>query len=408
MHSSRGQNMKKPSVLYLSSRSLYVAEPNIVSASCLNEYEAEKADLVVYGEDYMSSKAPKAKEDVSFSNAINANVNLRHMSPKRCLEIYLQFKTKTYEPKFLSGKSSQIKELNSKILRVNKAKCPIVLITGEAGTGKEIVARSLLSEGENCIELNCAAIPEELLESELFGYEAGAFTGATRAKAGLIELASHGVLFLDEIAELSTKLQAKLLRVIEYKSFKRLGSTKNMEFRGRIVAATNKDLKEMIKKGSFREDLFYRLSAINLSIPALRYRKSDLALLFEEINFSKYLQHKEALYKEFDDEFLEYLERQDWNGNIRELKNKIESYYVFYPDHTNFKLNCIQLEEGRPSEQAFELPSGGLNFMELERSLLISALQRSKGNKTKASKLLGLSRHCFRYRLQKHDIVDHR
>ena len=212
--------------------------------------------------------------------------------------------------------------------------------------------------------------------------------------------------FLDEIAELP-KLQAKLLRVIEYKSFKRLGSTKNMEFRGRIIAATNKDLKEMIKKGSFREDLFYRLSAINLSIPALRYRESDLALLFEEINFSKYLQHKEALYKEFDGEFLEHLERQEWKGNIRELKNKIESYYVFYPDHASFKLNCIQLEEGSSRDKAFELPSEGLNFMELERSLLISALQKSKGNKTKASKLLGLSRHCFRYRLQKHDIVDH-
>ena len=187
--------MKKPSVLYLSSTGLSVAGLNVVNASFLNEHEDRHWDLIVYGEDYESSKAIKAFGTISFSKAINADVNLRHMSPKRCLEIYLQFKNNTYESKFLSGNSSQIKDLNSKILRVNKAKCPIVLITGEAGTGKEIVARSLLSEGEKFIEINCAAIPEDLLESELFGYEAGAFTGAIRAKAGLIELASDGLLF---------------------------------------------------------------------------------------------------------------------------------------------------------------------------------------------------------------------
>ena len=213
------------------------------------------------------------------------------------------------------------------------------------------------------------------------------------------------ITFLDEIAELSTSFKQNFLESLNTRVFKRLGSTKNMEFKGRIIAATNKDLKEMIKKGSFRRS-FYRLSAINLSIPALRYRESDLALLFEEINFSKYLQHKRALYKEFDGEFLEHLERQEWKGNIRELKNKIESYYVFYPDHTSFKLNCIQLEE-----VALEIKLSSsvedLNFMEIERSLLISALQRSR-KQNKGFQTSRTSRHCFRYRLQKHDIVDHR
>lgn len=403
--------MKKTSVLYLSSSALSVAGFDIVNSSSLGGFDSGQIDLVVYGYDYVGSKEPTALskdvETISFCPSVNAKVNLKHLSPMRCLEIYKEVKKNSQELKFLSGKSSKIKELNSKIARVNKARCPIVLITGEAGTGKEIVARSLLVEGEKCIELNCAAIPEDLLESELFGYEAGAFTGAVRAKAGLIELARDGVLFLDEIAELSVKLQAKLLRVIEYKSFKRLGSTTNIEFQGRIIAATNRDLKGMIKKGSFREDLYYRLSAINLNIPALRYRTSDIALLFEEMNFSKYLEHGESLYKDFDGALVARLEEQRWKGNIRELKNKIESYYVFYPEHSNFELNCIQLEEQSDLNIDFELPSEGINFEQLERALLVSALERCEGNKTKASKLLGLSRHCFRYRLEKYDIAKH-
>ena len=269
--------MKKPSVLYLGTKEVCVDGLDLVYAQSSELIERKAYDLIVYPSEFNSSivlpEYLKSTKAISFSKRKQSDINISYISYKRSMEIFLNSFKQQCSSRQLSGESEKISDLKSKIRRVNNAKCRVILITGEAGTGKEIVARSLVASNEVCVELNCAAIPEELLESELFGYEQGAFTGANRSKIGLIELANDGVIFLDEIAELSLKLQAKLLRVIEYRKFKRLGSTKDIYFKGRVIAATNRNLQKMIELNTFREDLFHRLSAINLDIPPLRHRK---------------------------------------------------------------------------------------------------------------------------------------
>ena len=288
-----------------------------------------------------------------------------------------------------------------------------VLLTGESGTGKELVARVIHSQGLRAqgswIAVNCAALPETLLEAELFGYEPGAFTGATHRKPGRFELAAGGTLFLDEIAEMSPTLQAKLLRVLQEKTFERLGGTKTLVADARIIAATNRDLPRRIAEGTFREDLFYRLSVYPIALPPLRERPEDILPL--AAHFLE--KHQRALRKEIrglTPEACELLLRYTWPGNVRELENVLERAAILCPGgQVTAQELPLALREGPQvparNGQGFRLPPAGLSLAGLEKQLICEALEQTQHNKSRASRLLGLSRTQLRTRMKQHGLA---
>ena len=277
-----------------------------------------------------------------------------------------------------------------------------VLIRGESGTGKERIARLIHHQsprGDRPIQgINCAAFPETLLESELFGYEKGAFTGAYGRKIGLIEAASGSTLFLDEVADMSLSTQAKLLRVVQEKEIRRIGSVTTVPVDVRIVAATNKNLEEEIGKRTFREDLFYRLNIIPIFIPPLRERREDIpALVCHFVSQSSRL-------KSVDPEAMRLLCDYDWPGNVRELEAVMERIAVLSTGDTvtvNDLPPELREKSNRLTNREWRLPEGGVNFEEWERNLLTQALERSHGVMSEAAKLLGMTYRTFQYRAMK-------
>jgi len=277
-----------------------------------------------------------------------------------------------------------------------------VLIRGESGTGKERIARLIHHQsprGDRPIQgINCAAFPETLLESELFGYEKGAFTGAYGRKIGLIEAASGSTLFLDEVADMSLSTQAKLLRVVQEKEIRRIGSVTTVPVDVRIVAATNKNLEEEIGKRTFREDLFYRLNIIPIFIPPLRERREDIpALVCHFVSQSSRL-------KSVDPEAMRLLCDYDWPGNVRELEAVMERIAVLSTGDTvtvNDLPPELREKSNRLTNREWQLPEGGVNFEEWERNLLTQALERSHGVMSEAAKLLGMTYRTFQYRAMK-------
>ncbi|MBI4180277.1 sigma-54-dependent Fis family transcriptional regulator [bacterium] len=281
-----------------------------------------------------------------------------------------------------------------------------ILITGESGTGKELIARSLhqLSRRNDFpfVALNCAAIPENLLEAELFGYEKGAFTGAERRKLGLVELAGGGTLFLDEIGELPFALQPKLLRVLEGGEFRRVGGQDTLRADIRVIAATNKNLLDLSKKKQFREDLYYRLNVIPVEIPPLRDRPGDIELL-AKFFLGEYADRYEKPGLAFDPAALESLKRYPWPGNVRELENTVQRA-VALAEGTH--IHSVFLTPSAPAESSpTEITDGGPTFDELveqyERRLLTEALARAGGNQTEAARILGLKRTTLFMKLKK-------
>jgi DNA-binding NtrC family response regulator len=274
-----------------------------------------------------------------------------------------------------------------------------VLIYGETGTGKELIARALHYTGARrdrpFIVVNCAAIPRELLESELFGFEKGAFTGAITKRIGKIEEASDGTLFLDEIGELELSLQAKLLRVLQENEIERLGSNKKIKVDFRLISSTNRDLKKVVESGNFREDLFYRIDVIQLNMPPLRERSPDIPLLVSEFVKEFCIREKKTL--TVSNEVMKILQNHHWPGNIRQLKNIIERAVVLA------KGRVVTLKE-LPEEL---LPLQGKNevftkrtLRDLEMQAIKNALRECKGNKSKAARVLGISRKAFYKRLK--------
>jgi transcriptional regulator with PAS, ATPase and Fis domain len=311
------------------------------------------------------------------------------------------------------GVSAAVQQIRKMIEKISKIPNTSVLLLGESGTGKSMVAKVIhfASLGKECpfVEVNCAAIPEHLLESELFGYEKGAFTNAVAAKPGLIETADGGTLLLDEISEMSPKLQAKLLSFLETRTFRRLGSNKSIEVQTRIIAATNRDLQELIRDKKFREDLFYRLSVVNIKLPSLREMEDDVVLIarhFVQIFNRSFNKKVSGFTREAEEKIRAY----DWPGNVRELRNVIERAMIF-AEGSHISADDLQLGHSSVANDtdqalsAFQLPPGGIAFEALERKILQDALKMAKGNQSKAARLLQLTRDAFRYRLEKHGLI---
>jgi transcriptional regulator with PAS, ATPase and Fis domain len=312
----------------------------------------------------------------------------------------------------LVGNSQRMRIVRAMIAKLANSNST-VLITGESGTGKELAARAIheLSPRQHgCfVPVNCGAIPEELLESELFGHVRGAFTGAVNARQGRFQFAHGGTLFLDEIAEMSPKLQVKLLRVLQERQFEPVGSDNPVQVDVRVVAATNKDLRVAVREGKFREDLFYRLNVLPLELPSLREREADITLLIRHFLAVHCLRREKAVIQ-IDNEAMAMMEQYSWPGNVRELENLIERIVVLNEDRIvrPRDLPDYVILNAVPQHQTtaqVALPSEGVDldgFLEkIENGLIQQALQRSRGNKTLAAELLKLNRTTFIERLRK-------
>ncbi|HEU5407366.1 MAG TPA: sigma-54 dependent transcriptional regulator [Nitrospira sp.] len=308
----------------------------------------------------------------------------------------------------LIGKSQGMQEIYSKIEQIADSRTT-VLITGESGTGKELVARALHYNSARrerpFIALNCAALPETLIESELFGHEKGSFTDATARRVGQFELANTGTLFLDEIGDLSPVTQAKLLRVIQEREFTRIGGVQPIKVDVRIVAATNKNLDDLVRKGQFREDLYYRINVIALFLPPLRERGEDIPLLAKHF-LEKRLEEERRPQIEFGKDALELLTRYSWPGNVRELENFVEQAFIWSqhaaqitPEH----LPTLIKSDSRSTSLRDDTLAGRISLekavMEFEREIILDALKRTNYVQTHAANLLGISRRMLKYRM---------
>ena len=301
------------------------------------------------------------------------------------------------------GKSEPMRQIFEVIGTLAQAHCT-VLLRGESGTGKELVAQAIhyssQRAGNPFVPVNCAAIPESLLESELFGYEKGAFTGATTRKPGKFELASGGTIFLDEIADMSLAMQAKILRVIQERTFGRLGGTRPIKVDVRIIAATNKVLEELMRKKAFREDLYYRLNVVSIYLPALRERKKDIPLLVSHF-LRKYNGVDDKNAKGISGQALKLLMDYDWPGNVRELENVIERAIVlgqgdmFLPSDLSLKAGEKPLKSGVTSS------SVDISLAEAEKRLIEDTLKLTHWNQTKAARILRIHRNTLRRKVRR-------
>jgi two-component system response regulator PilR (NtrC family) len=304
------------------------------------------------------------------------------------------------------GESSAMLDLFSLVSKTAESSAN-VLITGESGTGKELVAKALHNlsprKKHHFVAVNCSAIPENLLESELFGYMKGAFTGAVSNKQGLFEFADNGSMFLDEIGEMPFPLQAKLLRVIEGGTFRRVGGTSDIQVDVRIISATNKNIKDVVNEKLFREDLYFRLNVLSIKVPPLRERRDDIPLLIEY-----FLKKHAGGRKRISNKAIEALKDYPWKGNVRELENIIERVILLTDNELIDADNLPEEIRLASLAEATTMPSGGVNLEKLindiEKDYLLKALEKTNGVKTDAAKLLNLSFRSFRHRLKKYGI----
>jgi DNA-binding NtrC family response regulator len=309
----------------------------------------------------------------------------------------------------IAARSPGMKELVRLILRVAPSEASTVLLLGESGVGKGLVARALHFAGpaweRPFMNITATALPETLLESELFGHEKGSFTDARAQKKGLFELADGGSVFLDEIGDLSPGLQGKLLRVLEDKAFRRVGGTRDIQVSVRIIAATNKDLAKEVEAGRFRSDLYFRLKVIPIEIPPLRERAEDLVPLAESFlqHFNREF-HKQV--KGIDPAAIELMQQYTWPGNVRELRNAIERAVLLTDGDMLSKADLPtelrqRLRLPPAAGSTFTLPPGGVTLEDVERDLVRQALERARGNRSRAARLLGMNRDQIRYRIEK-------
>ncbi len=313
----------------------------------------------------------------------------------------------------LVGQSTVMLEVYQFLKQISGQNASTILVTGESGTGKDLVAQTIHMESPRktglFVEIDCAALPEQLIESELFGHEKGAFTDAQKTKQGLFEIAKGGTIFLDEIAEMTLATQGKLLRALENRHFRRVGGLADLELDACVIAATNQNLVQKVTDKQFREELFFRLNIIPIVMPSLRDRKDDIPLLLKHFikHFNlQFNRHFLGISKDVEKTLMDYR----WPGNVRELKNLIERIMILGADQNTITMNMLPMEF-QPSAShpnvisetsgSFILPKEGIHLKTLEENLIKQALERTGGNQTQAAKLLGISRFALRNRLLK-------
>jgi two-component system response regulator AtoC len=305
------------------------------------------------------------------------------------------------------GESPAMLGVKALLRRVAASPASTVLLTGETGTGKDLAAKAIHYNSDRAarpfVNITCSALPEQLLESELFGHERGAFTDARQQKRGLFETADGGTIFLDEIGEMTLGLQSKLLRFLEDKTFKRIGGLADIRVNVRLIAATNRDLDQEVAAGRFREDLFYRLQVMPIVLPPLRERAGDLVRLIDYY-VDRYNREFRKNVKGLQPEALALLEHYRWPGNVRELRNAIERGMLL-AEGDRLTVDDFGSLSGSDATFAFRLPPGGVVLEDVERQLLVQALERCGGNQTRAGMLLGINRDQVRYRIEKFGLV---
>ncbi|HEY2931949.1 MAG TPA: sigma-54 dependent transcriptional regulator [Acidobacteriota bacterium] len=319
-----------------------------------------------------------------------------------------------YSIENIVGNSPEIRKAKDLIRKLAASETHTLLIEGESGTGKDLAARALHYHSRRAsnplVIQNCAALPETLMESELFGHEKGAFTDARASKKGLFELADGGTIFLDEIGELPLHLQSKLLRILEDRSLRRIGGVKDIPIDVRVVAASNRELESMVRKKAFREDLFYRLSIVPIRLPPLRERKEDIPVLLKH-----FIAHYNSTFKKsirgLTRSAEKILAEYSWPGNVRELKNAVERAMILADsdqlDVEQFPIRVLaNAPLGEEGDGEWRLPPGGASLYDVEKRLIQQSLQMARGNKTNAAKLLHISRDTLRYKVRKYKIPD--
>ncbi len=404
--------------------------PGINGLDVLREINSEKLDIptiVITARNDVPSAVEAMKLGAFDYKTKPFNLEEIHLSVKRALDVSkLQEENfrlrKELRKKFsthkIVGNSLPVQEVIKFIEKIADTDST-VLVTGESGTGKELVAKTIHYNSSRArnpfVPLNCAAIPKDILESELFGHEKGAFTGAITTRIGRFELANNGTLFLDEIGELAPSLQVKLLRILQEKEFERVGGIKTIKVDVRIVAATNRDLEKAVKDGTFREDLYYRLNVIPLHLPPLRRMREDIPLLVEHF-ISEMSKRKKKETLTISNEALNCLVNYKWPGNVRELENLIERLIILKEGDTITPYDLPErFLENRPIPKVVTkaqlLSSEGVDMNlvldEIENNMIIQALEMSKGVKSKAASLLGLNRTTLIEKMKKKSISSH-
>lgn len=329
------------------------------------------------------------------------------------VEVLRSQQEREFDGERIFGSSEKMKDLLENVKKIARSGTSTILIRGETGTGKDLIARVIHQTSPACkgpfVVLNCSAVPDNLLESELFGHEQGAFTDARRHKRGLLEMADRGTLFLDEIGEMPPGLQSKLLRVLETKVFRRLGSTNDIRVNVRFIAATNKDLFQEVEARRFREDLYYRLSVIPIYVPPLRERREDIGLLLRYF-LDRYNQELGGRLQQVTDPAMQMLADYHWPGNVRELRNVVERLVLMHsgaevlpedlPEQVRLRaVTRLQVEE---IEEVIIRSERVVPLAELEKAGIRDALAKLKGNKTRAAELLGISRQTLRTKVREY------
>ena len=351
------------------------------------------------------------RESTSNSQVVSCGIQSQSSPTKRVAvagaPIVLEDKPDTPGTTDFIASSNSMRHLLIFAKRVAASEASTILIEGESGVGKDVLARFIHASSRRrssaFLAVNCAAIPETLLESELFGYEKGAFTDARNQKPGILELASGGTVFLDEIGDLPLTLQAKLLRVLEGQQFRRLGGTKDLQVDLRVITASNRDLRKAIEKGKFRLDLYYRLNVIQMTVPPLRGRKDDIVPLAQYF-VALYNRKFRRKIQGFQADAWSALHAHTWPGNIRELRNTIERAMLMQ-DGDWIRATDLGITDSAPFDIATEAESrGDPSLAEVERAMLVKALNKASWNQTRASHLLKISRDTLRYKMKKFDL----
>jgi DNA-binding NtrC family response regulator len=354
-------------------------------------------------------------------NTDEVKIVLNKIIEKENLKQEVTFLRKAYSEfieKDIIGESAAIRELITKIEKMAQARVSNILITGESGTGKEVAARyihNLMFSSDAgghapFISVNCAAMPESLLESELFGYEKGSFTDARTDKKGLFELAESGSLLLDEIGDMKLDLQSKLLRVLEERTIRHIGGKREISVNLTTIATTSRNLTEAVQKNEFRKDLFFRLSPFYLHIVPLRERQEDIPLLAQHFLSYFTVKYNKKIIKGFSPEAEKILVGYSWPGNVRELKNLVERFVVLESaeiisyEHLPNWIFSQAMSINRPVENRVKLPESGISLEEVEKDLIQQALEKANNNKTLAAKLLNISYDSLRYQVKKYGL----